>query len=112
MPLTIQYLTPSNGGDVEYDIPPPKTPDYHPNVDDIDLDMTDQNEENYEEQSPPPSQPRPAKNNQSLSNKQNERENDPPKQDLPKRDLKRKHVDHSAMEAKIAKTEQSIEKLE
>ena len=30
--------------------------------------MTDQNEENYEEQSPPPSQPRPAKNNQSPSN--------------------------------------------
>ena len=74
--------------------------------------MTDQNEENYEEQSPPPSQPRPAKNNQSLSNRQNERENGPPKQDLPKRGLKRKHVDHSAMEAKIAKTEQSIEKLE
>ena len=69
-----QYLTPRNGVDAENAIPPPKTPHYHPNDVNLDLEMSDQNEESYEEQSPPPSQPRPARNNQSPPNRQQERE--------------------------------------
>ena len=101
---------------------PPKTPDYHPNESNIDLIMPDHNEEINEELSPPPSQPRPAKNpsppkrqkeqGNSPPKTLKERENSPPKQDLQTRGLKRKYVDCNAMEAKIAKTEQSIEKLE
>ena len=84
-----QYLTPSNGADDENYIPPPKTPDYRPNDENLDLDMLDPSEENYEEQSPPPSQPRPPRYDQSQPNRQHERDNSPPKQDLPKRGLKR-----------------------
>ena len=74
--------------------------------------MSDSHEENDEEKSPPPSQPRPARYNRSPPNRLRDKKNSPPKQDLPKRGLKRKYVDPNAMEAKIAKTEQSIEKLE
>ena len=48
-----QYLTPWNGVNDENDIPPPKMPNYHPNDDNLDLEMSDQNEERYEEQGPP-----------------------------------------------------------
>ena len=117
-----QYFTQRNDIEDANDMQPPKMPDYHLNDDNIDLEMSDQNEEINEEQNPPPSQPRPAKDNQSPPNRQKEQENslpkqgppkqNPPKQDLLKRDLKRKYMGRNATEANIAKTEQSIEKLE
>ena len=57
-----QYLTPRNDAEDDYDMQPPKTPDYHPNESNNDLIMPDHNEEINEELSPPPSQPKPAKN--------------------------------------------------
>ena len=67
--------------------------------------MTEDEQNDAYENSPPPSQPRtPACNTN---------ENNPPDQKQPEnRELKRKYVDHQSMEANIAKTEDSIFKLE
>ena len=66
--------------------------------------MEDEQNDAYEN-SPPPSQPRPPARNTN--------ENNPRDQKQPEnRGIKRKYVDHQSMEAKIAKTEDSILKLE
>ncbi|KAL9959049.1 hypothetical protein ACROYT_G036130 [Oculina patagonica] len=100
----------------EHDIEPPKTPDYRPNGDDLELndqEMSAIMEDYDEENSPPPSQPRPVRSTQYQPKR--ERENSPPRQNGQnpvKRGQKRKYTDTNAVQAKIAKTEQSIEKLE
>ena len=67
--------------------------------------MTEDEQNDAYENSPPPSQPRPTARNTN--------ENNPPDQKQQEnRGLKRKYVDHQPMEAKIAKTEDSILKLE
>jgi len=72
--------------------------------------MTVLMEEYDEDRSPPPSQPRPVREPQYPQHR--EPENSPPKQDPGKRGQKRKHTDTKAVKAKIAKTEQCIDKLE
>ena len=102
-----------NDLDAEHDIQPPKTPDYRPNGDDYELNDQEMSElmEEYEEgDSPPPSQPRPVRQTQYPPKR--ERENSPPRQDHRKRGQKRKYTGTNAVEAKIAKTAESIDKLE
>ena len=106
-----QYPEPNYGDDD--DITPPRTPDYRCNDDNLnDLVIFGQSEENDAESSPPPSQRRPRYTQTPKSPPKQQRENSPPKQALPKRGIKRKYTDQKSVEAKIAKTELSIEKLE
>lgn len=105
-----------NDVDDERDIAPPKTPDYPPNGDDYELndqekEMSELMEDYDKDYSPPPLQPRPVLETQYPPKR--EWENSlPKKQDLGKRGQKSKYTDQKAVEAKIAKTEQSIDKLE
>ena len=73
-----------------------------------------QNENTDTENSPPPSQPCPRYTNQQnkKSPQKQESHNVPQKKELLKRGLKRKFTGQKTVEAKIAKTELSIEKLE
>ena len=97
-------LGPNTSGDEDVDYAAPRTPSYCPPADTEEHMMEDeQNDAN--ENSPPPSQPRPPARNTN--------ENNPRDQKQPEnRGIKRKYVDHQSMEAKIAKTEDSILKLE
>ena len=110
-----QYPEPNDGDDDDMNITPPiaRTPDYRRNDDNLnDLVIFGQSEENDAESSPPPPQPRPRYTQTPKSPPNQQRENSPPKQALPKRGIKRKYTDQKSVEAKIAKTELSIEKLE
>ena len=118
-----QYLEPSLGESDETDITPPRTPEIRLDTDNdlmsdqVLLDHDMQNENTDTENSPPPSQPRPRyTNQQNMKSPQKKKMlqsyNAPQKKELRKRDLKRKFTDQKTVEAKIAKTELSIEKLE
>lgn len=88
--------------DVNYTVP--RTPSYCPPTDNEE-DMAEDKQNDAYKDSPPPSQPRPPAHNTN--------ENNPPDQKQPeKRGTQRKYVDNQSMEAKIAKTEDSILKLE
>ena len=78
------------------------------------LDHDMQNENTDTENSPPPSQPRPRYTNQQNKKSPQKKQsyNVPQEKELRKRDLKRKFTDQKTVEAKIARTELSIEKLE
>ena len=110
-----QYLEPSFGESNETDITPPRTPEPRLDTgndllsDQLLLDHDMQNENTDTENSPPPSQPRPRYTNQQkkgLAKETNE------EKELRKRDLKGKFTDQKTVEAKIARTELSTEKLE
>ena len=91
-------LGPNTSGDGDVDYAAPRTPSYCPPTD------TEEQNDAYEN-SPPASQPRPPARNTN--------ENNPPDHKQPEdRGIKRKYVDHQSMEAKTAKTEDSILKLE
>ena len=115
-----QYLEPSFGESDETDISPPRTPELRLDTDNdlmndqVLLDRDTQNENTDTENSPPPSQPRPRYTNQQnkKSPQKQESHNVPQKKELLKRGLKRKFKDQKTVEAKIAKTELSIGKLE
>ena len=97
-------LGPNTSGDEDVDYAAPRTPSYCPPTDTEEHMMEDEQNDAYEN-SPPPSQPRPPARNTN--------ENNPRDQKQPEnRGIKRKYVDHQSMEAKIAKTEDSILKLE
>ncbi|KAL9977120.1 hypothetical protein ACROYT_G014493 [Oculina patagonica] len=97
----------------------PKTPDYRPVQDDYDL-MEHSGIDDQDEASPPPSQPRrvrieraerpiPARKPEKSEKKEN---NLPERKREEKRGSKRKYVDQRSVEAKIAKTEESIYKIQ
>ncbi|KAL9978423.1 hypothetical protein ACROYT_G015936 [Oculina patagonica] len=118
-----KYLLPNyNEGDdgtLSGVLPLPKTPDYRPVQDDYDL-MEHSGIDDQDEASPPPSQPRrvrveraehpiPARKPEKSEKKEN---NPPERKREEKRGSKRKYVDQRSVEAKIAKTEESIYKLQ
>ena len=115
-----QYLQPSFGESDETDITPPRTPELRLDTDNdlmsdqllLDHDM--QNENTDTENTPPPSQPRPRYTNQQNKKSPQKKQsyNVPQEKELRKRDLKRKFTDQKTVEAKITRTELSIEKLE
>ena len=97
-------LGPNTSGDEDVDYTAPRTPSYCPPTD-TEERMTEDEQNDAYKNSPPPSQPRPPARNTNKNN--------PPDQKQPEnRGLKRKYVDHQSMESKIAKTEDSILKLE
>ena len=96
-------LGPNTSGDEDVDYAAPRTSSYCPPAE-TEEHMTEDEQNDAYDNSPPPSQPRPQAHNTN--------ENNPPDQKQPEnRGIKRKYVDHQSMEAKIAKTEDTILKL-
>ena len=97
-------LGPNTSGDEDVDYAVPRIPSYCLPTD-IEERRTENEQNDAYENSPPPSQPKPTARNTNENNSPDQKQQE-------NRGLKRKYVDHQPMEAKIAKTEDSILKLE